>query len=103
MSLVKRRIAAIIFAGSAVTAFSQSDAPASPTVPVSVDNFTRAESDLMFGAIDKQNGFGKFEHRRDLAPVDKQIVVRVNRDTLYSTAVFDLDAGQCMRCRTPSS
>jgi hypothetical protein len=26
-------------------------------------------------------------------PIDKQTVVRTNLDTLYSTALFDLDAG----------
>src|SRR5262245_38324331 len=61
---------------------------------VTADNFVRAESDLYFGNIVKRGGFGKFEHNRDLAAVDdKQLVVRSNRDTVYSGAVFDLDAG----------
>ncbi|MDF3887327.1 DUF1254 domain-containing protein [Cupriavidus basilensis] len=62
-------------------------------VPVTVDNFTRAESDRYFGFTVKRGGFGKFSHFRELVPVDSQTVVRPNRDTLYSTAVFDLDAG----------
>ena len=63
-------------------------------VPVTVENFIRAESDLYLGAVAlKENGFGKFEHRRELSPVDAQTVIRQNRDTLYSAAVFDLDAG----------
>jgi hypothetical protein len=32
-------------------------------------------------------------HRREPTPIDKQTVIRMNRDTLYSAAVFDLDAG----------
>ena len=40
-----------------------------------------------------QGGFGKFFHNRELTPVDSRIVQRPNRDTLYSTGVFDLDAG----------
>jgi len=32
-------------------------------------------------------------HIRELTPMDNQLVVRANRDTLYSGAVFDLDAG----------
>ena len=40
-----------------------------------------------------QGGFGKFYHYRELAPIDSRIVQRPNRDTLYSTGVFDLDAG----------
>jgi hypothetical protein len=33
-------------------------------------------------------------HRRTPTPLDQQAVVRPNRDTLYSAAVFDLDAGR---------
>ncbi|WP_280831035.1 DUF1254 domain-containing protein [Mycolicibacterium frederiksbergense] len=57
------------------------------------DNFARAESDLYFAGIVKDGGFGKFFHNRELSPIDHQIVIRQNRDTLYSAAVFDLDAG----------
>ncbi len=64
------------------------------TVPVTVDNFIRAESDLYFGGILKDGGgIGKFLHRREPARIDNQTVIRLNRDTLYSSAVFDLDAG----------
>ena len=62
-------------------------------VPVTVENFARAESDLYFGGVVKNGGLGKFDHTRDPAPLDKQTVIRLNRDTLYSSAVFDLDAG----------
>src|ERR1700733_8102268 len=69
-------------------------APGASTVPVTVDNFTRAESDLYFHSIAiKEGGFGKFFHNREPAPIDNQNVIRLNRDTLYSGAVFDLDAG----------
>ena len=63
-------------------------------VPVTVDNFIRAESDVyMAGLIKDSGGIGKFSHRREPADIDKQTVIRLNRDTLYSSAVFDLDAG----------
>ena len=62
-------------------------------VLVSADNFIRAESDLYFGNIVKDGGFGKFTHIRELTPLDNQLVVRSNRDTLYSAGVFDLDTG----------
>ena len=66
----------------------------SDTVPVTVENFIRAETDLYFGAVAlKEGGFGKFEHHRELASIDNQTIIRMNRDTLYSAAVFDLDAG----------
>src|SRR6185369_12206238 len=63
--------------------------------PVTVDNFVRAESDLYFGRILEDSGgaLGKFNHRREVASVDHQTVIRLNRDTMYSSAVFDLDAG----------
>jgi hypothetical protein len=63
------------------------------TVPVTVENFIRAESDLYFGAIVKKDGFGKFELTRTPSLIEAQTVVRMNRDTLYGAAVFDLDAG----------
>jgi hypothetical protein len=62
-------------------------------VVVTADNFIRAESDLYFGNVVKDGGFGKFTHIRELTPLHKQLVVRSNRDTLYSAGVFDLDAG----------
>jgi hypothetical protein len=74
-----------------VNAHAQS--PAENAIPVTVDNFVRAETDMYFGAVVKKGGFGKFEHNRDLVPIDKQTVIRMNRDTLYSGAVFDLDGG----------
>ena len=63
--------------------------------PVTVDNFVRAESDLYFsGLVKESNGtLGKFNHRREVAAIDHQTVIRLNRDTMYSSAVFDLDAG----------
>ena len=64
----------------------------SGAIPVSTDNFIRAESDLYFAGIVKNGGFAKFDHTREPAPIDKQTVIRLNRDTLYSAAVFDLDA-----------
>ena len=71
----------------------QARTTADGAVLVSADNFTRAESDLYFSNIVKDGGFGKFTHIRELTPLDKQLVVRSNRDTLYSAGVFDLDAG----------
>lgn len=60
---------------------------------VTPDNFVRAESDLYFSRIAADGGFGRFLHFRELTPMDHQRVIRQNRDTLYSGAVFDLDAG----------
>jgi hypothetical protein len=62
-------------------------------IPINPDNFLQAESDLYFGGVVKLGGFGKFYHNREPTPLDQQTVIRMNRDTLYSGAVFDLDAG----------
>jgi hypothetical protein len=64
------------------------------TARVTVDNFIRAESDNYFAKFAKEGGFGKFSHERKLADIENQTVIRLNRDTLYSFGVFDLDAGQ---------
>lgn len=38
-------------------------------------------------------GVNRFEHNREPASVDKQTVIRMNRDTLYSFAVVDISEG----------
>ena len=60
---------------------------------VTPDNFVRAESDVYMAAQVKDGAFGNFKHTREPAPVDRQLIVRLNRDTIYSSAVFDLEAG----------
>ncbi|HEY0505498.1 MAG TPA: DUF1254 domain-containing protein [Lysobacter sp.] len=83
---------------AAATASAPSPAPSAPrpepgSVPVNADNFIRAESDLYFSSAHKDGGLGKFFHRPEVTAIDKQTVIRMNRDTLYSSAVLDLDAG----------
>jgi hypothetical protein len=63
-------------------------------VAVNVDNFARAETDRMFGAIQQQaGGVNQWFHLRVPTPVDQQTVIRMNRDTLYSGAIVDISAG----------
>ena len=59
-------------------------------VIVTRDNFVRAETDFHFAQTVRDAGFGRLVNRRDMVPVDRQGVVRMNRDTLYSSGVFDL-------------
>lgn len=60
---------------------------------VDVDNFKRAETDGYFSKYAAGSGsFGAFHHAREAVPIDRQDVIRMNRDTLYSAAVVDLDA-----------
>jgi hypothetical protein len=68
----------------------QAHAQSSPgaPIPVTVDNFIRAESDLYLANIAKDGGFGKFNHRREPATIENQTVIRLNRDTLYSAGRF---------------
>ncbi len=62
------------------------------TVPVTVQNFTRAESDNYLAVNVKKAGLGRLAHNREPAAVDDQTVIRLNRDTPYSFGVFDLAA-----------
>ncbi len=81
-------------AAPAVAAPAVAAAPAAgAAAPVTPDNFARAESDRYLGNLVKEGGVGKLQHRREPAAIDNQSVIRLNRDTLYSSAVFDLDAG----------
>lgn len=57
---------------------------------VTVDNFVRAETDTTLGRYVRQGAFGKLLHIRIPTPIDKQDVIRMNRDTIYSVGVFDL-------------
>ncbi len=58
---------------------------------VNVKTLARAESDI---AIQKMyaltGGYGKFSHLRTPTPIDKQTVIRMNQDVLYSSVVLDL-------------
>lgn len=82
-----------IYAGALLLAASLPAFAADATVPVTADNFIRAESDLYFNNMVKSGGFAHFHFYRELAPIANQNVIRLNRDTLYAAAVFDLDAG----------
>lgn len=62
-------------------------------ITVNADNFIRAESDLYFSAVVARDRFGKIGHDREMTALDDQAIIRMNRDTLYSAGVFDLDAG----------
>lgn len=84
----------ICFAALALVALGGASAQTvnDPVVLVDVENFVRAESDFYMGNMVKDGSLGRFVHSREPASIDKQAVIRMNRDTLYSEAVFDLDA-----------
>ncbi len=61
------------------------------TVPVTMENYVRAESDFQFKEYAaKAGGVGKMLNMREVYPVENQTTIRGNRDTLYSMGVFDL-------------
>lgn len=60
--------------------------------PVNIKNFVRAETDFYMNKVVQMGGFGKFYHSRHLPSVDQK-VPHMNRDTLHSVGVFDLEAG----------
>ena len=61
-------------------------------IPVNVQNFVRAESDMQFkGYAEKAGGVGSLLHLREPYSVENQTTIRGNRDTLYSVGVFDLN------------
>lgn len=64
------------------------------SVKVTPETYIRAESDRQFGDIVKMaGGVNRFFHFRSPTPLDKQNIVRMNRDTLYSMAVVDTSKG----------
>lgn len=64
------------------------------SIPVNVDNFTVAETHRMMHDLQNDSGgVNTFRHNRAPAPIDKQTVIRMNRDTLYSFAVVDVSGG----------
>jgi hypothetical protein len=63
-------------------------------VVVTPDTYIRAETDRQFGEIARMaGGVNRFYHFRSPTPLDKQNVVRMNRDTLYSMGVVDTSKG----------
>ena len=53
----------------AISPIARVQTPSSPAVPVTIDNYNRAQSDVYFALLAKGGGFGKFRHGRDLAPI----------------------------------
>jgi hypothetical protein len=91
VNISKRILAAMSL--SMASSIASAQTIASPTEIVTVENYNRAQTDVYFAGVVKNDGFGKFRHGRELAPPAQQGIPRPNRDTLYSFAIVDLDAG----------
>jgi hypothetical protein len=62
--------------------------------PVTRETYCRAETDRTFhNATKLTGGVNRFFHFRGVTPLDKQTVVRMNRDTLYSPSIVDTSKG----------
>ena len=58
---------------------------------VNVSNFVRAECDATIKRVyDMVGGLATWIHFRKPTPIDQQKIIRMNRDTLYSTVLLDL-------------
>jgi len=83
---------AVAFAGALATA-PVSFAAGEP-IAVTVYNFAHAQADMEYDGILKlSGGINQWRHNREPTPIDKQNVIRMNRDTLYSFAVVDISKG----------
>ena len=88
-SKLHQTLQALVITG--ISIFALAPAHAADASKVTANNYVRAESDIqMIGYIESYKNFGKFEHFRKGFPLDNQVTVRGNLDTLYSFGVFDL-------------
>jgi hypothetical protein len=61
---------------------------------VTQQTYVRAETDRTFYNFSQlAGGVNRFYYIRDVTPIDKQTVVRMNKDTLYAAAVVDTSNG----------
>ncbi|RKD89058.1 DUF1214 domain-containing protein [Halopiger aswanensis] len=60
------------------------------TVPVTWENYPRANCHVVFQSIVDAGGFGQFYHRRNVSPIEEQVAIGEDRDVLASFGVFDL-------------
>ena len=77
-------------------------AHAATSVVVNVDNYVRAETASQIDRFLKMTGgVNKWFHNRQPTPLDKQNVIRMNRDTLYSFAIIDISKGATLTLPDP--
>ena len=66
-------------------------------IPVILENYKIAESDLAFGGTVKLGAANKLIHLPVQSfDLNKQTVIRMNQDTIYSGAVIDVSEGATM-------
>lgn len=82
--------ALIRLCGISVVIWTVSITAWSAEVEVTALNFVRAETDFYMSKYVAQYGIGRLHHTRVPTPIDRQDVIRMNRDTIYSGGAFDL-------------
>ncbi|WP_099332987.1 DUF1214 domain-containing protein [Actinomyces minihominis] len=61
---------------------------------VTFENFAKVETARMFAGITATaGGSNVWSHNRTPTPIDQQTIIRMNRDTLYSSAIIDVSQG----------
>jgi hypothetical protein len=85
---------AIAMAVAAACAITQVSFAVDDPIGITVYNFAHAQADMEFDGILKlSGGINKWAHNREPTSIDKQNIIRMNRDTLYSFAVIDISKG----------
>jgi hypothetical protein len=69
--------AAVVLSLAPANSVALAQPPSGIAVPVTVDNYNRAQSDVNFRLTVKSGALGKFLHRRELMSVDKQGIIRL--------------------------
>lgn len=85
--MIRESLFAVV--ASTLVVFSASAEP----IHVTASNFVRAETDRYFADMVARGRLGALLHEREIVSVEDQMIIRLNRDTLYSQGVFDLSAG----------
>ena len=68
--------------------------PDTPSILVNIDNYIVAETSKHFAnTVRFARGVNRFSHARQLIPIARQSIERMNRDTIYSSAVVNISQG----------
>ncbi len=87
---IQKKSVFLVQVNDTITAFGFSDISLL-IIDVNIDNIKRVETHIQMGRFQNIGGINKFGHLRLPAPLDQQTTISMNRDTLYSIAVLDLE------------
>jgi len=91
---MKHQLPSLVMIFAAALTIIPLSASAEAAIVVNVDNFDRAQTDFEYAGIIKLAGsINKLHSNREPTPIDKQNVIRMNRDTLYSLGVVNISEG----------